>query len=143
MKDTGTYNANQVQQQWLESVVAQLGAVAGTVHVQRGEDLYLTAAHNIPPHVIAIVAHVPHGKGMAGVAQVKKQPVQTCNLQTDETGNIKPGAKAVDAQAAIALPVLNEAGAVRAVVGFAWSKEGEIGQDEEKALMKLAAELPQ
>ena len=143
MKNTDTYDVNQVQQQWLESVVAQLGAVAGTVHVQRGDDLYLTAAHNIPPHVIAIVAHVPHGKGMAGVAQVKKKPVQTCNLQTDETGNIKPGAKAVDAQAAIALPVLDDAGAVRAVVGIAWNKEGEIAQDEEQALMKLAAELPQ
>ena len=143
MKDTGTYETNQVQQQWLESVVAQLGAVAGTVHVQRGEDLYLTAAHNIPPHVVAIVAHVPHGKGMAGVAQVKKQPVQTCNLQTDETGNIKPGAKAVDAQAAIALPVLDEASTVRAVVGIAWTREGEIGPAEEEALMKLAAALPQ
>ena len=42
----------------LESLIAQLGAVAGTVHVQRGEDLHLTAAHNIPPKVIAIVAHV-------------------------------------------------------------------------------------
>ena len=143
MKETGTYDTNQVQQQWLESVIAQLDAVAGTVHVQRGEDLHLTAAHNIPPHVIAIVAHVPHGKGMAGVAQVKKQPVQTCNLQTDDTGNIKPGAKAVDAQAAIALPVLDNAGTVRAVVGIAWNKEGEIEQDEEKALMKLAAALPQ
>ena len=143
MKDTSTYETNQVQQQWLESVVAQLGAVAGTVHVQRGEDLYLTAAHNIPPHVVAIVAHVPHGKGMAGVAQVKKQPVQTCNLQTDETGNIKPGAKAVDAQAAIALPVLDEASTVRAVVGIAWTREGEIGPAEEEALMKLAAALPQ
>jgi L-methionine (R)-S-oxide reductase len=141
MKDL--YETNEVQQQWLESVVAQLDAVAGTVHVQRGEDLYLTAAHNIPPHVVAIVAHVPHGKGMAGVAQVKKHPVQTCNLQTDETGNIKPGAKAVDAHAAIALPVLDEAGTVRAVVGIAWTREGEIGQDEEKALMKLAAALPQ
>ena len=143
MKDTSTYETNQVQQQWLESVVAQLGAVAGTVHVQRGEDLYLTAAHNIPPHVVAIVAHVPHGKGMAGVAQVKKQPVQTCNLQTDETGTIKPGAKAVDAQAAIALPVLDEASTVRAVVGIAWTREGEIGPAEEEALMKLAAALPQ
>ena len=136
------YEANDVQQQWLESVISQLGAIAGTVHAQRGEDLYLTAAHNILPHVIAIVAHVPHGKGMAGVAQVKKEPVQTCNLQTDETGNIKPGAKAVDAQAAIALPVLDEADTVRAVVGIAWTKEGEIGEAEEKALMKLAASLP-
>jgi L-methionine (R)-S-oxide reductase len=136
------YEVNQVQQQWLESLIAQLGGVAGTVHVQRGEDLYLTAAHNIPSHVVAIVAQVPHGKGMAGVAQVKKQPVQTCNLQTDETGNIKPGAKAVDAQAAIALPVLDETGAVRAVVGIAWSKEGEIGPVETQSMMKLAAALP-
>lgn len=137
------YEQNEAQQRWLESFIAEHDAAAGTVHVQRGEDLYLTAAHNIPPKVIAIVAHVPHGKGMAGVAQVKKRPVQTCNLQTDETGNIKPGAKAVDAQAAVALPVLDDTGSLRAVVGIAWSKEGEIGSTEEQALMKLAAGLPQ
>ena len=137
------YDTNQAHQQWLESLIAQLDGVAGTVHVQRGDDLYLTAAHNIPPQVVAIVAHVPHGKGMAGVAQVKKQAVQTCNLQTDETGNIKPGAKAVDAQAAIALPVLDETGAVRAVVGIAWTREGEIGTDETESMMNLAATLPQ
>jgi L-methionine (R)-S-oxide reductase len=136
------YEKNQAQQQWLEAFIREQGAIAGTVHVQRGEDLFLTAAHNIPPQVIAIVAHVPHGKGMAGVAQVKKEPVQTCNLQTDETGNIKPGAKAVDAQAAVALPVLDAEGAVRAVVGIAWNKEGEIGPAEEQAMMKLAAALP-
>ena len=137
------YEKNQAHQDWLESFIAEQGGIAGTIHVQRGEDLYLTAAHNIPPNVIAIVARVPHGKGMAGVAQVKKEPVQTCNLQTDENGNVKPGAKAVDAQAAIALPVLDEAGAVRAVVGIAWSSEGEIGPAEEQALMKVAATLPQ
>jgi hypothetical protein len=137
------FEANQLHQQWLESLITKLDGQAGTVHVQRGDDLYLTAAHNIPPKVISIVAHVPHGKGMAGVAQVKKEAVQTCNLQTDQTGNIKPGAKAVDAQAAIALPVLDETGAVRAVVGIAWSKEGEIGPDETESMMKLAAMLPQ
>jgi hypothetical protein len=136
------YEKNQAQQEWLESFIEQQDAIAGTVHVQRGEDLYLTAAHNIPPPVVAIVARVPRGKGMAGVAQVKKMPVQTCNLQTDETGNIKPGAKAVDAQAAVALPVLDDAGAVRAVVGIAWGREGEIGPAEEQAMMKLAAALP-
>jgi len=136
------YEENQIHQQWLESLIAQLGAMAGTVHVQRGEDLYLTAAHNIPPNVVQIVTHVPHGKGMAGVAQVKKSSVQTCNLQTDETGNIKPGAKAVDAQKAIALPVLDQTGAVRAVVGIAWTQEGEIGPDEEQTMMNLAAALP-
>jgi len=137
------YEQNQAQQEWLESFVAEQEGVAGTVHVRRGEDLYLTAAHNIPPPVVAIVARVPHGKGMAGMAQVKKSPVQTCNLQTDETGNVKPGAKAVDAQAAIALPVLDGAGAVRAVVGVAWSREGEIGPEREQAMMNLASSLPQ
>lgn len=137
------YDRNQAQQDWLESLIAKLGGIAGTVHVQRGDDLYLTAAHNIPTSVVAIVARVPHGKGMAGMAQVKKQPVQTCNLQTDDTGTVKPGAKAVNAQAAVALPVLDETGAVLAVVGIAWSNEGEIGPAEEQAMMKLAAALPQ
>jgi len=137
------YEKNQAQQEWLEAFIAEQGGIAGTVHVQRGEDLYLTAAHNIPPQVLAIVTHVPHGKGMAGVAQLKREPVQTCNLKTDETGNVKPGAKAVDAQAAIALPVLDADGTVRAVVGIAWSKEGEIAPDEERTMMRLAAALPQ
>lgn len=137
------YEKSQAQQEWLESFIAEQDGVAGTVHVQRGEDLYLTAAHNIPPPVVAIVSRVPHGKGMAGMAQVKKSPVQTCNLQTDETGSVKPGAKAVDAQAAIALPVLDGAGAVRAVVGIAWGREGEIGPDREQAMMKRAASLPE
>src|SRR5437762_2221735 len=136
------YEENQVQQQWLESLIARLGGIAGTVHVQRGKDLYLTAAHNIPPHVVQIVAHVPHGKGMAGVAQVKKTPVQTCNLQTDASGTIKPGAKAVDAQAAVALPVLDAEGNVRAVVGVAWRREGEIDAAQEQAMMTAAAQLP-
>lgn len=131
------------QQKWLEDLVARVGGSAGTVHMQRGDDLHLTAAHNIPPAVIAIVTRVPHGKGMAGVAQVKKAPVQTCNLQTDPSGTIKPGAKAVTAQAAIALPVLNADGDVRAVVGIAWMHEGQIGPDDEQSLMELVAALPQ
>jgi L-methionine (R)-S-oxide reductase len=137
------FEKNQAQQDWLELFIAEQGGVAGTVHVRRGDDLFLTAAHNIPPQVVAIVAHVPHGKGMAGLAQVKKAPVQTCNLQTDETGNIKPGAKAVGAQAAVALPVLDDTGAVRAIVGMAWSKEGDVGPEAERVLMEQAMALPQ
>jgi hypothetical protein len=136
------YEQDPQHQQWLEGFIREHDAFAGTVHVQRGDDLYLTAAHNIPPHVVQIVAHVPHGKGMAGVAQVKKQPVQTCNLQTDASGTIKPGAKAVDAQAAVALPVLTAGGDVRAVVGVAWRREGEIGAEQEQAMMQRAAQLP-
>lgn len=127
------------QQEWLRSLITRLDAFAGTVHVQRGGDLFLTAAHNIPPHVMQIVARVPHGKGMAGAAQVKKAPVQTCNLQTDDSGAIKPGAKAVDAQAAVAVPVLDDDHEVRAVVGLAWQREQVI---DEELVSKLAAAVP-
>jgi hypothetical protein len=136
------FPVNEIHQAFLETLLRNVDGVAGTVHEQRGEDLYLTAAQNIPPPVIAIVTHVPHGKGMAGVAQVKKQPVQTCNLQTDDSGTIKPGAKAVNAQAAIAVPVLDDDGAVRAVVGVAWAHERELDSEFEKSMMQLAAALP-
>src|SRR5262245_45122685 len=128
------FEKNDSHQQWLVALLAETAAFAGSVHVQRGDDLYLTAAHNLPPPVIAAVAHVPNGKGMAGLAQVRREPVQTCNLQTDDSGAVKPGAKAVDAQAAIALPVLEADGSVRAVVGVAWRREGEIGKEQEQAL---------
>jgi L-methionine (R)-S-oxide reductase len=136
------FERNASHQRFLESLLERLGGVAGTVHEQRGDDLYLTAEQNIPPPVVAIVAHVAHGKGMAGAAQVKKQPVQTCNLQTDDSGTIKPGAKAVGAQAAIALPVLHDDGEVRAVIGLAWNQEGELGPELEQSMMQLAASLP-
>jgi hypothetical protein len=133
---------NDAHQQWLESFIAELGAVAGSVHERRGEDLYLTAAHHLPPPVVAAVAFVPRGKGMAGLAQVRRAPVQTCNLQTDDTGNIKPGAKAVNAQRAIAVPVLDDSGGVAAVVGAAWMAEGDIGPEEEQSILRRARSLP-
>jgi L-methionine (R)-S-oxide reductase len=136
------FQVNEIHQAFLETLLRNVDGVAGTVHEQRGEDLYLTAAQNIPPPVIAIVTHVPHGKGMAGVAQVKKQPVQTCNLQTDDSGTIKPGAKAINGQAAIALPVLDDYGDVRAVVGVAWAHERELDSEFEQSMMRLAATLP-
>ncbi|MFP2933063.1 GAF domain-containing protein, partial [Pyxidicoccus sp. 3LG] len=129
-------------QSWLESFAAEHGAAAGTVHVRRGNDLELVAALNIPPPVLNAVRHVPHGKGMAGLAQVRKVPVQTCNLKEDDTGRIKPGARAVDARAAVALPVLDGAGEVRAVVGIAFMTEGEIPAEREQSLMTAAARLP-
>jgi hypothetical protein len=133
---------NGVYQTWLEDFVKAFGGVAGTVHLQQqGRDLQLAAAHNIPPQVIAAVRHVPYGKGMAGLAQVRGQPVQTCNLKTDET-TVKPGARAVDAQAGIALPVFDAAGALRAVVGIAFAAEGNLPTERETALMSAASRLP-
>ena len=132
----------EASQRWLENFLAQQGGTAGTVHRERAGDLYLVAAQNIPEKVLAIVWHVPKGKGMAGQAQVQGKPVQTCNLQTDSSGNINPMAKLVSGKAAVALPSLSADGAVRAVVGIAFAKEGEIAPEQEQALMQAVATLP-
>lgn len=136
------YSPRDETQEWLEAFVSEHKGVAGSVHVERDGDLYLTAAKNLPPPVIAMVTHVARGKGMAGVAQTSKLPTQTCNLQTDDTGRIKPGAKAVSAQAAIALPVLDEGGGIAAIVGIAYAHEGELPPEQVQVLMDAAAKVP-
>jgi L-methionine (R)-S-oxide reductase len=128
-------------QEWLEGSLVRHGAISGTVHLVRDDDLVLAAHVRIPPPVIAKVQHVPYGKGMAGVAQLRREPVQTCNLQTDTSGTIKPVAKLVAANAAIAVPVLRD-GAVVAVVGFAFAHEGEIPASAVQAMHDDSATAP-
>ena len=127
---------------WLQNFIKDHHAVAGTVHLFENDGLKLTAAVNIPPPVQQVVAWVPNGKGMAGLALQRKEPVQTCNLQEDRSGNVKPGAKAVNAQAAVALPVINDAGDVRAVVGIAFQDERSFTSAELEHLTASASTLP-
>ena len=102
----------------------------------RGGKEFWFVRHGEPFHL-----PVPKGKGMAGLAFERKQPVQTCNLKTDSTGDVRPGAKAVDAQAAVALPVFDGAGEVRAIVGIAWMGERELSETELATLRQAAKAL--
>lgn len=129
-------------QVWLESFVSTQGGMVGTVHLRRGEELELVAALNIPPPVVDAVRVVPRGKGMAGVALATGEPVGTCDLRTDESGHVQPGARLVPVRASVALPVLDAAGEVRAVVGIAFPHEGDLTAEMTRALMAAAAELP-
>lgn len=127
---------------WLETYIGTHGGVAGTVHVRKGEDLLLEAAVNIPPPVIEKVRTVPNGKGMAGLALERDDIVHTCNLKDDDSGDVRPGAKAVDANAAAAIPVHAEGGAVRGVVGIAFMGERDIDAEELARLTEAAEQAP-
>jgi hypothetical protein len=117
------------------------GAVAGTVHRPNAENtLELTAAVNIPPPVVKLVERVPSGKGMAGLALEKNEVISTCNIQTDTTGQVRPGAKMVGAQAGVAFPVRDANNKVRAVVGIAYREEKTILESE---VVKMQAEAEQ
>src|SRR5688572_4571300 len=127
---------------WLKAFLGAHGGSAGTVHLCHGETLKLAAAVNIPPPVVRATEVIPKGKGMAGLAWERDSPVQTCNLKTDQSGDVRPGAKAVDAQAAIAIPVRADDGAVRAVVGIAFAGEREFSEQELQAFEQAAGALP-
>lgn len=128
-------------EEWLGEYLSGAGAVAGTVHVREGDGLRLRAASNIPEPVQSAVRWVPRGKGMAGLAFESGEPVQTCNLQDDSSGQVRPGAKAVNAGAAIAMPVLDRQGEIAAVVGVAFAEKREIPQAEVSRLGHDAASL--
>ena len=126
---------------WLSEFLSKHGAVSGTVHLREGDGLKLVSALHIPEKVLAIIAWVPSGKGMAGLALERGVPIETCNLKEDNTGSVRPGAKAVDARAAVAIPV-KAAGGVRAVVGIAFADERRFSAEEMERLTESASTLP-
>jgi L-methionine (R)-S-oxide reductase len=127
---------------WLRGFLTEHGGIAGTVHVLEGDLLKLSAAVNIPPPVVKITETIPKGKGMAGLAWERDEVVATCNLKSDTSGDVRPGAKAVDAQAALAIPVHASAGGLRAVVGIAFMGERDFTDQELQGFAHAAASLP-
>lgn len=97
----------------LRRTIEELGAESGTIHLL-GDDgaLHLKASHGIPDVVLQLVQVVPVGKGMAGLAFQRMQPVNICNIQTDESGDVRPGAKLTGMEGAIVVPILKGARAL-------------------------------
>jgi len=80
--------------------------------------LKLAAHRNIPPPVVQIVETVPIGKGIAGLAAERREAITICNLQTDASGQARPGARATGMEGSLAVPML--AGSeLRGVLGIA------------------------
>ena len=125
----------------LEEFLKQFKADCGTIHLMGSDGvLYLVAASGIPDVVLKLVEVVPVGKGMAGLAAERKEPVNVCNLQTDTSGDAKPGAKAAGVQASIALPMLVD-GRVTGVIGVANRGERVFTDDDIAKMMMAAAKL--
>jgi L-methionine (R)-S-oxide reductase len=127
---------------WLKQFLTAHGGVAGTVHLRDGDVLTLAASVNIPPPVVQKTRVIPRGKGMAGLAWERDTPVSTCDLKSDQTGDVRPGAKAVNAGAAVALPVHDATGDLRAVVGIAFVDDRELSPAELDRFAQAAEALP-
>lgn len=94
---------------FLESVTSCFGCVTGTLHRLDPQDqlLKLVAHRAIPPQLLPIIQTIPIGKGIAGVAAERREPIEMCNLQTDTSGVAKPGAKQTQVQGSLAVPVMD------------------------------------
>jgi len=125
----------------LESIVRAFGADTGSIHLLEDGILKLKAQVGLPPRVAEIVALVPIGKGMAGLAFERNAPVSTCNIQTDDSGDVKSGARATGVNGAIVVPIRDSEGHARGALGIGVHREYEYSEDETARLMVQAAKL--
>ena len=127
----------------LAAVITFFKADSGTIHVMRPDGhLHLQCASaGIPQPVLDIVRVVPVGKGMAGLAAERGAPVTICNIQTDTSGDVRPGARATGLEGAIALPMLAGAGRVAGVLGVANRRERTFTAEETEQLLAVGRTL--
>jgi GAF domain-containing protein len=133
--------SSEVMERILEHVLAHFGCVTGTLHAIRDDGmLHHVASKGLPPPVLAIVQRIPVGKGMAGVAAERREPVQFCNLQQDDSGVVRPGAKSTGMEGSIACPILVN-GELLGTLGVAKAQEYEFTADERAQLLEIGALL--
>ena len=126
----------------LERIVKSFGADSGTIHFI-GQDgmLHLAAASaGMPEPVLAIIQTIPVGKGMAGLAVERGQPVDACNIQTDTSGDVRPGAKATGLAGSIVVPIF-DGKAIVGALGVANRSERVFAADEIARLMDEGRQL--
>ena len=99
--------------------------------------LLLKAQKGIPDGLLVKVSAIPVGKGMAGIAAQRREAVQICNLQTDESGIAKPSARETKVEGSIAIPLLY-GGEVYGTLGIAKRIPYEFSSDEITALEEIA-----
>jgi signal transduction protein with GAF and PtsI domain len=101
--------------------------------------LHLSAATaGMPETVLQIIRKIPVGKGMAGLAAERREPVTSCNIQTDASGDVRPDARATAMAGAIVVPIFRGKEVV-GTLGIANRAERSFS-DAERAKLMIAAE---
>lgn len=127
----------------LRDVIEEFDCVSGTLHRAEGDELKLVVQEGIPDSVLAKIETVPIGKGMAGLAAERREPVQVCNLQTDDSGVAEPGARETMMEGAIAAPIVGSDGTLEGVIGIARLEPYEFTPTECDRLMSAGTQIVQ
>ncbi len=129
-------------QNFLEALLTTFNCQTGTIHFLGETDnlLKLKAFKGIPEFLLPKMSIIPIGKGMAGVAAERKQAVQICNLQSDDSGVARPSAKETKMEGSIAVPMILE-GKLYGTFGIAKQVPYDFTEEETNALMKIGEEM--
>jgi L-methionine (R)-S-oxide reductase len=126
----------------LAHIVDHFAADSGTIHFVEADGLLHLAAVTLgmPDAVLATIQRIPVGKGMAGLAVERRAPVDACNIQTDTSGDVRPGARATALSGAIVVPIFRGDDVVGAL-GVANRSERSFSEGEIADLMRAARAL--
>ncbi len=130
----------------LSEIAGIFQAVTATVHfLNPGSGmLHLVASRGIPEKILPITQRIPVGKGMAGLCAERKEPVEVCNLQTDDSGQAKPGAKLTRVEGGIVFPVFKSGSdEIVGTLGVGKKEIHEYSTEEKTCLEKCAINLEQ
>lgn len=121
----------------LRDVVEEFDCTSGTLHRKEENGLELVSHVGIPDSVLPRIETIPVGKGMAGLAAERMEPVDVCNLQTDDSGVAEDGARATGMEGSLAAPVVGEDGALEGTIGVAKPERYEFSPEERDRLMRV------
>lgn len=128
----------------LNTVVSSYNCNTGTLHFleQKTNLLKVQAYIGIPDFLVPKLSVIPVGKGMAGIAAERREPVEMCNLQTDSSGVAKPAAKETKVEGSIAVPLLlNDT--LYGVIGIGKQVPYDFTEEEIKELLQIAEAICQ
>ena len=126
----------------LDDLLSHFQCSAGTIHlVGNSGILELFAQRGLPEIVVTKITTIPIGKGMAGIAAERREPVQVCNLQTDNSGVVRPGARDTKMEGSVAAPMIAKDGTLKGVLGVAKSVPYDFTAEECDLLMKVGAHI--
>src|SRR5690606_36269370 len=92
----------------LSTIIAHFDCTTGTLHFldEKTNLLKIKVHQGFPPFLIPKLSEIPIGKGRAGIAAERREPVEMCNLQTDASGVARPAAKETKVEGSIAVPMM-------------------------------------
>ncbi|EMA52906.1 GAF domain-containing protein [Halococcus thailandensis] len=125
----------------LQEIIEAFDCTSGTLHRRDGDELTLVASVDIPEAVRSRIGRIPIGKGMAGLAAERAEPVDVCNLQTDDSGVAEEGARATGMEGSLAAPIFGADDRVEGTIGVAKPERYEFRPDEREQLMAVGRRL--